>query len=70
MQFIKKVFKQLFGDPCIGTTPGGVKIYVRGAGVAYVDPDELMRSEEVQQLLKDLPKLVEWSRRHLPEEQQ
>ena len=64
-RFWKRVSKRLFGDPCIGTTKHGLKVYVRGPGVAYVDGEELMRSEELQQLLRDAPKIVAASQRQL-----
>ena len=64
-RFWKRLVKRLFGDPCIGTTQHGLKVYVRGPGVAYVDREELLRSEEVQQLLRDAPKIAAASRRQL-----
>ena len=56
------LIKQLFGDPCIGTTKGGIKIYVKGPGVSYIDPVELVRSDEVQQLLDDIPRIMQASK--------
>ena len=47
-----------------------VTVYVRGAGVAYVDPEELLRSKKVQALFAKCGEVVREERRKLAAERQ